>query len=71
MAVRAPVTKPVRSVVDQCRRRCYFYPAIEPLGDTPRADEIVVVLGAADGGRVHSHIGNRYLDTLEMEAQGL
>ncbi|GAA3885687.1 amino acid synthesis family protein [Gibbsiella dentisursi] len=30
--------------------------------DAPRADEIVVVLGAADGGRLHPRIGNRYLD---------
>jgi hypothetical protein len=37
--------------------------------DAPRADEIVVVLGAADSGRVHSRIGNRYLDQQEMEAQ--
>lgn len=32
------------------------------IDDAPRADEIVVVLGAADGGRPHARIGNRYLD---------
>jgi hypothetical protein len=37
--------------------------------DAPRANEIVVVLGAADGGRVHSRIGNRYLDLQEMQAE--
>ena len=30
--------------------------------DSPRADEIVVCLGASDGGRVHPRIGNRYED---------
>lgn len=30
--------------------------------DAPAADEIVVCLGAADGGRVHPRIGNRYED---------
>ncbi|WP_111497996.1 amino acid synthesis family protein [Marinobacter bohaiensis] len=34
--------------------------------DAPRADEIVVVLGAADGGRLHPRIGNRYQDLKEL-----
>ncbi|WP_375741561.1 amino acid synthesis family protein [Pseudomonas boanensis] len=37
--------------------------------DAPRANEIVVVLGAANGGRVHSRIGNRYLDLQEIQAE--
>ncbi|WP_449433529.1 amino acid synthesis family protein [Pseudomonas putida] len=37
--------------------------------DAPRADEIVVVLGAADGGRAHPRIGNRYLDLQELAAE--
>ena len=37
--------------------------------DAPRADEIVVALGAADGGRLHPRIGNRYLDLQELAAE--
>ncbi|WP_428773934.1 amino acid synthesis family protein [Vibrio sp.] len=34
--------------------------------DAPAANEIVVVLGASDGGRVHPRIGNRYIDLEEI-----
>lgn len=37
--------------------------------DAPRADEIIVVLGAADGGRLHPRIGNRYIDLEELAAE--
>ncbi|EPC00850.1 peptide synthetase [Litchfieldella anticariensis FP35 = DSM 16096] len=37
--------------------------------DAPRQDEIVVALGAADGGRVHPRIGNRYQDLQELAAE--
>ncbi|UZA69041.1 amino acid synthesis family protein [Pseudomonas viridiflava] len=37
--------------------------------DSPRADEIVVVLGAANGGRLHPRIGNRYIDLEELAAE--
>ena len=37
--------------------------------DSPRADEIVVVLGCADGGRLHPRIGNRYIDLEELSAE--
>ncbi len=37
--------------------------------DAPRADEIVVVLGASDGGRLHPRIGNRYIDLEELAAE--
>lgn len=37
--------------------------------DAPRADEIIVVLGAANGGRVHPRIGNRYIDLQELAAE--
>ena len=33
------------------------------------ADEIVVVLGCADGGRLHPRIGNRYIDLEELAAE--
>lgn len=34
--------------------------------DAPRANEIVVALGASDGGRLHPRIGNRYQDLKEL-----
>jgi len=37
--------------------------------DAPRADEIDVVLGAADVGRLHPRIGNRYIDLEELAAE--
>lgn len=37
--------------------------------DAPAPDEIVVVLGAATGGRAHPRIGNRYLDIQAIEAE--
>ncbi|TBU92045.1 amino acid synthesis family protein [Phytopseudomonas dryadis] len=37
--------------------------------DAPRTDEIVVALGAADGGRLHPRIGNRYIDLEELAAE--
>ena len=37
--------------------------------DAPAADEIVVALGAATGGRAHPRIGNRYLDLEAIEAE--
>ena len=40
------------------------------IDDAPRADEIIVVLGAADGGRPHARIGSRYTDKAEMDAEG-
>ncbi|GAB7531303.1 amino acid synthesis family protein [Pseudomonas sp. 3A(2025)] len=39
------------------------------IDDAPRRNEIVIVLGAADGGRPHARIGNRYLDHQELEAE--
>ncbi len=39
------------------------------INDAPAADEIVVALGAATGGRLHPRIGDRYIDMKEMEAE--
>ena len=36
------------------------------VADAPRADEIVVCLGASIGGRPHHRIGNRYIDLQEL-----
>lgn len=37
--------------------------------DAPAADEIVVALGASNGGRAHPRIGNRYQDIKDLEAE--
>lgn len=37
--------------------------------DAPRDDEIVIALGASDGGRLHPRIGNRYQDLQELAAE--
>jgi Amino acid synthesis len=37
--------------------------------DAPAPDELVVVLGAATGGRLHPRLGNRYMDMEEMAAE--
>ncbi len=37
--------------------------------DAPGPDELVVVLGAATGGRLHARLGNRYMDMEEMAAE--
>ncbi|MDR8240482.1 amino acid synthesis family protein, partial [Acinetobacter baumannii] len=34
--------------------------------DAPAADELVVVIGAATGGRPHHRIGDRYKDLEEL-----
>ncbi|MFH7365735.1 amino acid synthesis family protein, partial [Pseudomonas syringae group genomosp. 7] len=36
---------------------------------SPRADDIVVVLGAANGGRLHPRIVNRYIVLEELAAE--
>ncbi|WP_174284780.1 amino acid synthesis family protein [Sphingomonas bacterium] len=50
-------------------QRSHYITAEFAIADAPFADEIVVVLGAADGGRVHPRIGNRYLDLEAIAAE--
>lgn len=50
-------------------QRSHYLTLEMQIEDAPRADEIVVVLGAADGGRPHARIGNRYLDQKELELE--
>lgn len=50
-------------------QRSHYITAEFSISDAPLADEIVVVLGAADGGRVHPRIGNRYLDLEAIAAE--
>jgi hypothetical protein len=41
------------------------------VSDAPAPDELVVVIGAANGGRLHPRLGNRYIDIEEMAAEKL
>ncbi len=50
-------------------QRSHYITGEFAISDAPLADEIVVVLGAADGGRVHPRIGNRYLDLEAIAAE--
>lgn len=50
-------------------QRSHYVTAEFSISDAPLPDEIVVVLGAADGGRVHPRIGNRYLDLEAIAAE--
>lgn len=48
--------------------RSHFLSFEFSIPDAPGPDEIVVAIGAANGGRVHSRIGDRFLD---MKAMGV
>jgi hypothetical protein len=41
------------------------------VSDAPAPDELVVAIGAANGGRLHPRLGNRYMDIEEMAAEKL
>jgi hypothetical protein len=56
---------PMRHIHDTAARS-HFITLEFAIPDAPFPDEIVVVLGAATGGRPHPRIGNRDLDTQEI-----
>ncbi len=47
-------------------RRSHYLTVHFAIPDAPRADEIVVVLGGATGGRPHHRIGDRYQDLKDL-----
>jgi hypothetical protein len=49
--------------------RSHFITLELSIPDAPAADEIVVLLGAATGGRAHPRIGDRNLDREEMAVE--
>jgi hypothetical protein len=64
------VAVPMMHKLDEGMRSHYL--TVEfTVNDAPAADEIVVALGAATGGRLHPRIGDRYLDMKEMAAEGM
>ena len=62
----APISIPLMDKNDAGRRSHYLTVQFA-IPDAPRADEIVVALGGATGGRPHHRIGDRYKD---LEALG-
>ncbi|MCA0049319.1 amino acid synthesis family protein [Mesorhizobium sp. B283B1A] len=47
-------------------RRSHFITANFQIADAPGADEVLVAIGAANGGRVHARIADRFQDMAEM-----
>ena len=47
-------------------KRSHYLTIQFSISDAPRADEIVVVLGGATGGRPHHRIGDRYQDLKDL-----
>lgn len=56
---------PMKHVHDGAARS-HFITLEFAIPDAPAANEIVVILGAATGGRAHPRIGDRHLDMEEM-----
>ena len=61
----APIAVPLMDKNDAGRRSHYLTIQFS-ISDAPRADEIVMVLGAATGGRPHHRIGDRYQDLKDL-----
>ncbi|RVA74742.1 amino acid synthesis family protein, partial [Mesorhizobium sp. M7A.F.Ca.US.006.04.2.1] len=49
--------------------RSHFITANFQIADAPGADEVLVAIGAANGGRVHPRIADRFQDIAEMDAE--
>ncbi|MEL6959885.1 MAG: amino acid synthesis family protein [Pseudomonadota bacterium] len=61
----APIQVPLMDKNDAGRRSHYLTLQFS-IPDAPRADEVVVVLGAALSGRPHHRIGDRYQDLKDL-----
>ncbi len=64
-AANAPILVPLMDKNDAGRRSHYLTIQFA-IPDAPRANEIVVVLGGATGGRPHHRIGDRYQDLKDL-----
>ena len=64
-AANAPIQIPLMDKND-AGRRSHYLTVHFAIPDAPRADEIVVALGAATGGRPHHRIGDRYQDLKDL-----
>ncbi|MFT5721365.1 MAG: hypothetical protein ACI9W6_001678 [Motiliproteus sp.] len=61
----APISVPMMDKNDGGRRSHYLTLQFN-IADAPGPDEIVIVLGAATGGRPHHRIGDRYQELKEL-----
>lgn len=61
----APILVPMMDKNDEGRRSHYLTLQFS-IADAPAADELVIVLGGATGGRPHHRIGDRYQDLEEL-----
>jgi hypothetical protein len=50
-------------------KRSHFITATIQIADAPGPDEILIAIGASDGGRAHPRIADRFQDMAEMEAE--
>jgi Amino acid synthesis len=50
-------------------KRSHFLTATFQIADAPGPDEILIAIGASDGGRAHPRIADRFQDMAEMEAE--
>jgi hypothetical protein len=50
-------------------KRSHFITSTFQIADAPGPDEIVIAIAAADGGRAHPRIADRFQDMAEMEAE--
>lgn len=64
-SANAPIMVPLMDKNDAGRRSHYLTIQFA-ISDAPRADEVVVVLGAATSGRPHHRIGDRYQDLKDL-----
>lgn len=66
---RGPANTPIMVPLmdkNDAGRRSHYLTIQFAVPDAPRADEIVVVLGGATGGRPHHRIGDRYQDLKDL-----
>jgi len=61
----APIAVPLMDKHDAGRRSHYLTIQFS-INDAPRDDELVIVLGGANGGRPHHRIGDRYQDLKDL-----
>jgi hypothetical protein len=64
-AANAPIQIPLMDKND-VGRRSHYLTVHFAIPDAPRADELVIALGAATSGRPHHRIGDRYQDLKDL-----
>jgi hypothetical protein len=50
-------------------KRSHFITATFQIADAPGPDEILVAIGASDGGRIHPRIADRFEDMKDMDSE--